>query len=106
MAIGLPEPEGDEEQTLSLRHSAGALLRELEARGRSQDPQALGVAFTMPMPTALQGTAAASLENPPLVIDGLFGLLGVERAAVHREIHAFGRSSPWRLCEEFTYHRG
>ena len=46
-ALGLPEPEEDEEQALSLRHAAGALLRELEARGSSQDPQALGVGFTM-----------------------------------------------------------
>src|SRR5690554_499047 len=46
-ALGLPEPEGTEEQAISLRSSAGALLRELEARGTSADPQALGVAFTM-----------------------------------------------------------
>src|SRR5690606_9297226 len=30
-ALGLPEPEGTEEQAISLRSSAGALLRELEA---------------------------------------------------------------------------
>src|SRR5690606_10488639 len=25
---------------------------------------------------------------------------------IPREIHAFGRAAPWRLCEQFTYHRG
>jgi len=31
----------------------------------------LGVAFTVPLPTAMAGAAAAGLENPPLVIDGM-----------------------------------
>lgn len=47
LALGLPPPEGAEEQALSLRQVAGVLLRELQARGASGDPQAPGVAFTM-----------------------------------------------------------
>lgn len=46
-ALGLATPENEEEQIIALRHAAGALLRELAARGTSGDPQALGVAFTM-----------------------------------------------------------
>ncbi len=37
----------------------------------------LRVAFTMPIPTGLQGTNVANLEGPPLVIDGMMYLMDV-----------------------------
>ncbi len=47
LALGLPLPKDEEAQALSLRQAAGLLLRELQARGPSGDPQAAGIAFTM-----------------------------------------------------------
>jgi alcohol dehydrogenase (cytochrome c) len=37
----------------------------------------LGFAFSMPIPTGLQGTNVANLEGPPLVIDGMMYLMDV-----------------------------
>lgn len=42
-----------------------------------QNVKDLRFAFSMPIPTALQGTNVANLEGPPLVIDGMMFLMDV-----------------------------
>ncbi|HLS68993.1 MAG TPA: ATP-dependent DNA helicase [Kiloniellales bacterium] len=87
LAVGLHPPDDEEDQPFSLRQSAGALLRELEARGPSGDPQALGVAFTM--------TRAGWLWGP-----WVLRALGIQRSAQAPRIGSGYRI--WEGLEEWS----